>query len=767
MDAGRSHCTDQQIEQFLDEQLGPADQMAFEEHLEECAACQQALMAHAARPQEWQEARDWLQAAVAGCDANGLSPAAGSDAGRSGNEVRAGIEAVLRSLAPTDDPRMLGRMGPFEVQGVIGSGGMGVVLKGFDPALNRTVAIKVLAPHLAMSGSTRRRFAREAQAAAAVVHENVVAIHSVAEAGALPYFVMPYIRGASLERRVHERGPLRVTEILRIAWQAAAGLAAAHAQGLVHRDVKPANILLEDGVERLMLTDFGLARAVDDASLTRTGVIAGTPQYMSPEQARGETIDARSDLFSLGSVMYAMCTGRPPFRAETSYGILRRITDSEPRPIHEINPEIPDWLVAVVAKLHAKDPAKRFASAAEVATVLRQCLAHLEQPHLVGLPPQVTSRGSPTSQHSRRRLLMSIVVVSFLSGSIGLLMLCRDPQSAAPPGTTASEQAGTQAVERAPGQTSGASAPATGTQRTGGGQKFRSAEEAYRVGVAFYNSKNYEAARAPLEAALQMTGDNELRLKIYEALLPAYRAIPEFEPFQTASEFIITHSQRHAQRSLTRRAFLSFAFNRGQMDNLIKRYEGRLAEDRNDKTAIYLLSEIYSATHKNPRRAIELMEQLAKLEAAQQKPADGQKTTAEDLVMSAKMAREKGYLARQYVEAKQYRKAAETYEEIAPLDPTTRAWNLKEAAAAWLKDGNKEQALRLALKADQGPPEARNDQLAHFFHRNLADVLMAVGRADLAVRHYRVALEKTNIETYVRDTKASLQQAQEAASKMK
>ena len=170
------------------------------------------------------------------------------------------------------------------------------------------------------------------------------------------------------------------------AVQAAAGLAAAHAQGLVHRDVKPANILLADGVERVKLTDFGLARAADDASLTKTGIIAGTPQYMSPEQARGESVDQRSDLFSLGSVLYAMCTGRAPFRAETSYGVLRRVTDEEPRPIREINPDIPEWLCRIIARLMSKQPDDRFASAREVAELLEECLAHVQQPTAVPLP---------------------------------------------------------------------------------------------------------------------------------------------------------------------------------------------------------------------------------------------------------------------------------------------------------------------------------------------------------------------------------------------
>src|SRR5262249_17857567 len=150
----------------------------------------------------------------------------------------------------------------------------------------------------------------------------------------------------------------------------AAGLAAAHAQGLVHRDVKPANILLENGVERIKITDFGLARAVDDASLTQSGLIAGTPAYMSPEQANGDHIDHRSDLFSLGSVLYTLCAGHAPFRASTTMAVLKRVCEDSPRPLREINSEIPAWLAAIIAKLHAKDPASRFQTAAEVAELL-------------------------------------------------------------------------------------------------------------------------------------------------------------------------------------------------------------------------------------------------------------------------------------------------------------------------------------------------------------------------------------------------------------
>ncbi|MCU0720877.1 MAG: protein kinase, partial [Pirellula sp.] len=316
------------------------------------------------------------------------------------------VLSVLDSLAPTDDPEMLGRVGDYEISGVVGVGGMGAVLKGFDKSLRRVVAIKVMAPHLAHSGSARTRFQREARAAAAITHDNVIDIYAVSEAAGLPYLVMPYARGPSLQKRIDEGGPLGVLEVVRIGRQIAAGLAAAHEQGVVHRDIKPANILLSDGIERLWITDFGVARAMDDASMTQTGVIAGTPQYMSPEQARGESVDHRSDLFSLGSVLYTACTGRPPFRSEAAYGILRRITDSDPRPIREINSDIPEWLCIIIERLLAKHPSDRFESASEVVDLFDGCLAHLQQPLLVELPQSL--RGKPTAHDTSSPLASTI-----------------------------------------------------------------------------------------------------------------------------------------------------------------------------------------------------------------------------------------------------------------------------------------------------------------------------------------------------------------------
>ncbi len=304
-------------------------------------------------------------------------------------------ELDLRFLARSENPAYLGQLGPYLVEAVIGRGGFGVVLKARDPELARVVAIKVLSPHLATSGTACERFKREARAAAAVTHEHVITIYAV-ESEPLPHLVMQYIAGQSLEEKLDREGPLGIKETLRIGMQTAAGLAAAHKQGLVHRDVKPANILLENGIERVKLTDFGLARAADDASLTRSGTIAGTPQFMSPEQARAESVDARSDLFSLGTVLYAMLTGRSPFRADSTLAVLKRVCDDPPRPIREINPDVPDWLAVLITRLLAKNPADRPDSAQEIADQLGHYLWQLQQ------PGAAAGRESPVQHQARQ-----------------------------------------------------------------------------------------------------------------------------------------------------------------------------------------------------------------------------------------------------------------------------------------------------------------------------------------------------------------------------
>src|SRR3989440_9419475 len=264
------------------------------------------------------------------------------------------------------------------------------VFKAFDPRLHRVVAIKVLSPAYAANGAARKRFSREAQAVAAVKNEHVVAIYDVQAEAQPPFLVMECVDGVSLQDKIDKQGPFGVEEILRIGMQVAEGLAGAHKQGKIHRDIKPANILLENGVERVKITDFGMARAVDDASVTQSGTVAGTPMYMSPEQAEGLAIDHRSDLFSLGTVLYAMGTGHPPFRASSTHAVLKRVIDATPRPIREVNNEMPDWLEAIIAKLHAKKPGERFQTAKEVAELLGQYLAHVQQPQHVPVPNSPT-----------------------------------------------------------------------------------------------------------------------------------------------------------------------------------------------------------------------------------------------------------------------------------------------------------------------------------------------------------------------------------------
>ncbi len=166
--------------------------------------------------------------------------------------------------------------------------------------------------------------------------------------------------------------------MLRIGRQIAEGLAAAHATDLIHRDIKPGNVLLEGGHHKVMITDFGLARAADDASISQSGIIAGTRMYMAPEQAKGDKLDQRADLFSLGSVLYQMVSGRPPFRASSAVAVLKRVADDAPRSIREIIPETPQWLCDIIAKLHAKNPDDRYQSAREVADVLADCEAQLK-----------------------------------------------------------------------------------------------------------------------------------------------------------------------------------------------------------------------------------------------------------------------------------------------------------------------------------------------------------------------------------------------------
>jgi formylglycine-generating enzyme required for sulfatase activity len=220
---------------------------------------------------------------------------------------------------------------------------------------------------------------------------------------------MEFIPGETLQQRLDRTGPLDPAETVRLGRQIAEGLAAAHATGLIHRDIKPGNVLIENGpYERVKITDFGLARAADDASVTQSGVLAGTPMYMAPEQARGESLDHRADLFSLGSVLYVMVTGRPPFRAPSTYAVLKRVADDHPRPIKEVIPEVPTWLCDIISTLHAKNADDRFQNAREVADMLTDCEKQLNASGKVKIKVRRSTRPNvipltPVSQPAPKR----------------------------------------------------------------------------------------------------------------------------------------------------------------------------------------------------------------------------------------------------------------------------------------------------------------------------------------------------------------------------
>jgi eukaryotic-like serine/threonine-protein kinase len=298
-----------------------------------------------------------------------LSPSAGREPQSSQSS-----EGKFAFLDPPREPGFLCRMEHYDVMQLIGNGAMGFLFQAFDAALHRIVAIKVLAPQLATTANARRRFLREARAMAAIRNDYVIDVYAVGETQGIPFLVMEFIAGSSLAHEIYLSGGLDLPKLVRVAYQTACGLAAAHAQGLIHRDIKPSNILLEHTLERIKITDFGLARAADDPGLTQLGTISGTPQFMAPEQASGDRVDHRCDLFSLGSVLYAMCTGRAPYQGASTMSVLRQVCDEAPQPIRELNPDVPCWLIEIIGKLQAKSPCQRFQSATEVADAFKPYL---------------------------------------------------------------------------------------------------------------------------------------------------------------------------------------------------------------------------------------------------------------------------------------------------------------------------------------------------------------------------------------------------------
>ena len=267
--------------------------------------------------------------------------------------------------------------GRYSIVGEIGRGGMGIVFLARDVALDRPVAIKMLPPDLASSRRHRERFLREARTAARLSHPHIVPIHSVEEHPGAVFFVMTFVDGETLGSRVARGGPLSGAEATRVMQEVAWALAHAHASGVVHRDVKPDNILLERGTGRVLVTDFGIARRGESADTSGEGRVIGTPRYMSPEQAAGDAMDARSDIYSLGAVAFYAATGRAPHEGDTSVAVMAKVVTAPAPCVADVRQDLPGALAAAIDRCLAKPAADRFASAEELAVALRSAIAHM------------------------------------------------------------------------------------------------------------------------------------------------------------------------------------------------------------------------------------------------------------------------------------------------------------------------------------------------------------------------------------------------------
>ncbi|MGE3807675.1 MAG: serine/threonine-protein kinase [Gemmataceae bacterium] len=285
--------------------------------------------------------------------------------------------------AEADGPQqyLQGPVAHYNIVRLLGEGGMGQVYHAQDTRLGRDVALKVMKPELARNARARERFMREARAMATVRCDHIVTIHDVGEHNGLPYLAMEFLQGVSLRDWLLQVKKPTLRDILRLGRELAHGLAAAHKHGLVHRDIKPSNLWIEDHKNRLKILDFGLAWSWLDTGgnerLTHSDRFVGTPHYMSPEQARSDPVDHRSDLFSLGCVLYEMVAGSPPFDRPNPMAVLTALATEQPTPLQEVVPDLPGELAALIEELIAKDPEDRPFSAQEVADRLEQIEATL------------------------------------------------------------------------------------------------------------------------------------------------------------------------------------------------------------------------------------------------------------------------------------------------------------------------------------------------------------------------------------------------------
>lgn len=308
-------------------------------------------------------------------------------------------------------------LGKYRIDAEIGRGGMGIVYRGYDPVLRRPVAVKVLPPQLTHDTEFVQRFRQEAILAASLRHPGIVTIHDVGQQGDTHYMVMEYLEGETLETWLRRQGPLRVAQAAQIVGQIAAALDYAHSKGVIHRDIKPVNIMLgPDG--RVTLMDFGLVRAAEGTSLTRTGQVMGTPEYMAPEQALGEAVDARSDVYALGVVAYRLLSGQVPFSRSTPYATTYAHIHEPPPPLRSVRGDIPATVEAVVGRALAKRPGERYQRAGEFAAALSATLGDNAVSRTLG-----RSATSRTKEKSVTWLWAVVLTVLVLAVAVGTLVI--------------------------------------------------------------------------------------------------------------------------------------------------------------------------------------------------------------------------------------------------------------------------------------------------------------------------------------------------------
>jgi Leucine-rich repeat (LRR) protein/predicted Ser/Thr protein kinase len=426
-------------------QLSDADLEGLAQHVQRCTACTARAEALLAGTREG-DARKHLSVCLGRSPGTEDTLAYSEPTSSQGDAAPPPDDplALVRSLlAPPQGPDEVGRLAGYRVLKLLGQGGMGLVLLAEDIELRRRVALKVMQPEQARNTAARERFLREARAMAAIKHDHVATIYQVGQDRGLTFLAMEYLKGESLDGWLKRGKKPTLGQALRLARETAAGLAAAHARGLVHRDIKPGNLWLEAPGGRVKVLDFGLARpAAEDTQLTQSGMVVGTPAFMAPEQARGQTIDHRCDLFSLGCVLYRLLAGRLPFQGPTALAVLTSIALDAPKDIRDLSPEVPPAVSDLVTRLLAKSPADRPVSAQAVVEAIRETergLSVARQQATIATPAtsaeasagqDVTAALTPPKPAGRRkRLVLAAAVVSAviaLAAAIGIVRVATD-----------------------------------------------------------------------------------------------------------------------------------------------------------------------------------------------------------------------------------------------------------------------------------------------------------------------------------------------------